>query len=417
REQYAEIIGQPGKYITYSFFPERGVRNIQLNVLVDEQGNRHKMNEMVVFRSIPLGWMFGERFKDQTELNAFADTPKNKQLLEELLKTIDTYDTMKPEPGTRKTREKMIEKMLSILERVERTPVYVSHEDGVIDWLPQESTTYLFANPSRGKRIKATVRNNETTAVQQPLPVYPSHEYLSRMHPLAIQNPNGDIVRIRIENSWDLWPGNYWGLNRFRLGKHPNTMKPFEHYNNGAYTIHDDHGVIAQVVFRDLLWSYGEDVVYLYFLDKNGDGKIDREKELIGQVLYRISQDEITDLEPVIGRGMEKKDVTQRYVYTFMAGHDGERRHEEFYLCNAIESFITNELNRGFGQHSVLGYVNNQRSNILFLENRSMANLGRALSPESSLVAKYDIVALLRAAGRTYIERYVQEEGKASAQP
>ncbi|MBI5390002.1 hypothetical protein HZB02_00760 [Candidatus Woesearchaeota archaeon] len=215
------------------------------------------------------------------------------------------------------------------------------------------------------------------------------------------------MLKLRAENHWDLFPGYWWPLQNVEIGTSPNIWRPFDHYNNGGYSIEDAKGKIAEVKIQDFFLHYGDDVLFTYLLDKNGDGTLDTSTEVIGRVLRRVSHDEHADLEPIIGEGQAKKDITRRYTYTFMAGSDWERRAVEFYLCDAMESFMVNEINRGFGKHSDLGWVNFHRSNILLLENPTVPNLGRALTTESSSVAKYDIVALLRAAGRDYMEPYL----------
>jgi hypothetical protein len=133
---------------------------------------------------------------------------------------------------------------------------------------------------------------------------------------------------------------------------------------------------------------------------------------LIGQVLYRTSWDEGESLGRTIGLGKSKRDVSKRFIYSFMAGNDWQKREEEFYLCNAIETFMVNELHRGFGKHSDLGWIHAHRSNILLLETRSVPNLGRAITPESTIVAKYDLINLFRAAGRDYVNNYIVDEVK-----
>ena len=51
--------------------------------------------------------------------------------------------------------------------------------------------------------------------------------------------------------------------------------------------------------YSKFLLFYGQDVLYSYFLDLNGDGHINHEKELIGQVLQRTTFDKKTALEAV----------------------------------------------------------------------------------------------------------------------
>ena len=402
-EQFAKIIGKEDAFITYSFTPERGHRNSQLNVILDKDKNRTFVNELVTYRTFGIGWLWGTNFRAKTELNEFPQSQKNQAQFKKLSELITLYNN---ETVSLKERESIVRKMMEIEEQLDKTPIMVSYEDGIFDILPQESTTYLFSNPSvkgqpKGQKIKNTKLHKGE---------YPTLASISDLRLLKVHNPNGDIIRMRVENFWHLWPGNWWFLNKIKLGTPPNILKPFAHYNNGGYEITDSRGTIAKISIEDFILHFGNDVLYKYYLDKDGNGKIDEEKELIGQVLYRVSQDEGQTIEKEIGKGREKKDITKRFIYTFMAGHDFGRRFEEFYLSNTIESFIVNELNRGFGKHSDLGWINNQRSNILLINSRTVPNLGRALTPESSLVAKYDIIALLRAAGRNYIEKYVSDK-------
>jgi len=383
RERFAELIGKPGKFITYSFVPERGYRNIQLNVLQDENKKRTIVNELVTHRAFVLGWLWGPDYRAGTELNEFADTAENKKKLEQLLALIDTHDTT---DLSKQDRVKIVKQMVELEQSLEKVPIYASIEDGIVDMLPQESTTYLFHNPS------LTTPSTRSTTAKSPL-----------LPPFALKDPNGQSVSIRVENFWDLWPGNYPVLNKITLGNHPNIIKPFARVNNGGYILRDSKGDIAKIVIEDFILHYGDDLVYRYYLDKDGNGRL-TDNELISRVLCRVSHD-----QKELAEG-DNKDRTQRFMYTFMAGTDWEKRREEFYLCNTIESFIVNELNRGFGKHSVIGWINNQRSNILLLEDRTLRNMGRALTPESAMVAKYDIVALLKAAKRDYIDQFVSEK-------
>jgi hypothetical protein len=407
-EIYAEILGKPGKFIRYSFTPERGLRNIEFNVLEDVGGNRTLVNELVTHRMKGLGWFLGINYRSGTELNEFPASPKNKRLTGLLFENIRRYD--RTLGLTKSEREGLVKQILTIEQQLEKIPVFVSHEDGFLKILPQESSTYLFGNPGFFQRLKLDFDFFKKSEFIAGNSKYPTWKSISDYSNFNVNNPNGDIVKIRIENSWDLMPGNYFFLNQIAIGTHPNILRPFAHYNNGGYTIKDDAGDMAKIVIQDFWFHYGDDVLYKYYLDKNGDGKIDLETELIGSVLYRTSQDEKADLHGVFGEGSKKRDVTKRHIYTFMAGHDWDRRREEFYLCNTIESFIMNEINRGFGKHSDIGSINNQRSNILLRENSTVPNLARALTPESSLVAKNDIVALFRAAGRSYIDKYISAQ-------
>lgn len=409
-EQFGELIGRAGGFFVFSVIPERGYVERQLFVIEDERGGKTCTGELIEHR----GWLglFGnEAYRAGTELLEFADTEANRRACERLLSVVQELHEVRGS-GDMAERERLVAEMLEVETAFERLPVYRSVEDGFLDWLPQESTFYLFASPSLLERVSRSV----------PLVgprVYPSAQRRSiypDMHdgrpapspPVELLAGDGPRARLRVENAWDLWPGDYWGLSAIELGQSPDVLRPFSHYNNGGYRIFDDLGEVARVEIEDFLLHYGLDVVYGYYLDKNADGRIDRESELIGRVLYRTSRDESVDLEPLIGVGREKRDVTQRALYTFMSGHDPERRFEELYLCNAIDTLMVDALNRGHGKHSFLANIKGQRSSYLLLKERSIANLGRALNLESGIVAKHDILALLRAAGRDYVDAYVR---------
>jgi hypothetical protein len=90
-----------------------------------------------------------------------------------------------------------------------------------------------------------------------------------------------------------------------------------------------------------------------------------------------------------------------------MAGSNDSSLAEDFYLCGAVESFMINELDRGYGEHTNLGWVYHHRSSIQLLESQSFLSLSRVVTPGSSLAAKYDVVNLFRAADRGYVDQFV----------
>ncbi len=420
REQQAELMGpgsERGRFITYSFIAERGLRNVQVNVLEGEDGRLSLVNELVTRRWPGHGWLWGDAYRTGAEINQFAKTPRNVTLEARFVSLIREYHQTASHDA--KGREALINEMADVEAKLEKVPVIATHEDGIVKWLPQESTIFLFSNPGFAYRSFHKVKAMPGSAT----PVLPAKEQWTTFDDSEIANPGGDPVRLRVENEWDLVPGRIWGLSGIRLGSPPNQWWPFWHRNNGGYTIEDGRGAVAKVRIKDFWIHYGDDLLYEYFLDKNGDGRIDELRELIGQVLYRISRDEDPELEGAIGAHEGKKDVSQRLIYTFMAGRDPElqssnpqeretalktAREVDFYLCSAVESFIIDQVNRGFGQHSELGMINQHRSNILVLEAPTVPNLGRALTPESTIVAKQDIAALLRAAGRDYVDAYLK---------
>ncbi len=404
------------KFITFSFIPERGWNDRELHVLMDENDDLHLVNELVTYRHNPLAAIWGTNFRSGTALYDFDDTPENNKKKKRILDGIQKY--MHSELSL-EDREDFIDELLGEFDKLDRTPVYVSHEDGIIKWLPQESTTYLFSDPTVLERRGQDwhdwmawwgLEESPTTVSAKAKPVQPEKEQLVRSKPLPIDNPDGSLPNIRVEQHWDFWPGNYPLLNRITFGSERDVIRPFGHENNGGYTIEDSHGVIARVDIQDFMLYYGNDVLYLYYVDKNGNGVIEEDIELVGKVLYRTSHDETADQERQIGEKRAKTTITKSFFYTFMAGANWDTRFEDFYLCNAVESSMPNELNRGFGKHSRLGWINHQRSNILLLEARTVPNLARALTPESALVAKDDLIALLRAAGRDYVEGYIKKD-------
>ena len=84
---------------------------------------------------------------------------------------------------------------------------------------------------------------------------------------------------------------------------------------------------------------------------------------------------------------------------------DFEKGLEYFKLCGYIESMLPDQVNHGFGKHSLLGYINAQRSDIMLFNELTIENMSRALTQESTLVAKYDIVKALAAARRPICQR------------
>lgn len=414
-EQFGELIGQPGGFLSYSVLPERGYTERQLFVIESADGVKTCSGELIERRGW-LGLLGNDAYRARTELLEFPAVEANRRHCERLLGVVQALHEIKAS-GDMAPRERLVSELLEVETGFERLPVYLSVEDGVFDWLPQESSVYLFASPSLGERIAlgVPVLGGAAQPSAGRRPVYPQVPDGRLGPPAALELlPSGaETARLRVENDWDLWPGGYAGLSGVALGSSPDVLRPFAHRNNGGYRLVDGLGEVARVEIVDFLLHYGLDVVYRYYLDKDADGRIDPEAELIGRVLYRTSRDESMDLEPLIGVGQEKKDVTQRALYTFMAGQDWERRFEDLYLCNAIDTLMVDALNRGNGRHSLLANIKSQRSSFLLLKERNIANLGRALNLESGIVAKHDIVALLRAAGRDYVDAHVRSAAAA----
>jgi len=383
REEFAEIVvgphsKLPQKYTVYKFIPERGHEEKEILVIEQEKGTRIMINRLIDVRSFGLGWLFGKNFRGGTFLESYGERDPEK--IEEVLRKIEQLDTV--ETRNKAEREKVIRAILELENSIPKKTIYRSYEGGIVDIFPQESTIYLTHVPSFLERTK--------------------HFWGFDRH---------DKHRLRVENYWDLWPGNYWPLNKIKFGSGKNIAVPFGKCNNGGYTLEDKFGVVAQIDIKDFLLFYGQDVLYSYFLDLNGDGHINHEKELIGQVLQRTTFDKKTALESIHEEKTES-DVTKTVNYSFMAPDaDIERGARFFNLCGYVESFIPDQIHRGFGKHSLLGLINEQRSDIMFYRDLTIKNMSRALSQESVLVADHDIVNVLVATRRPYAKEVAEAYG------
>ncbi len=408
-EQYAELIGdsrEKEKLWIYEWNEDRSLKHTQLNVIEDENGNKNFVNVLDTFRDnpfyvIPLGTFAGGlKYRDKTLLSEFAKTPENNKKFSELIEAIKNYDTT---TGTSaRQREQLVRKIIALEEGLDKKVVISSHEDGIIDWFPQDSSIYIGLEPNLIQRVLSCFGKNSIEQSKSN-PRYPTEDEIKNVNEIPFpNNPNKDIVKIRVKNHWDLIPGYIPGLAA--IGGRSN---PFTRRNNGGYTIEDDRGVIAQVKIQDFWLYYGDDLVYKYYLDKNGDGKIDSDKELIGKVLYNVSRSDKIAKEAK-NKSDGPRDATLRVHYAFMAGSDWKSRFEDFYLCNAIESTMMDQVERGFGKHSELGFINHARSNILLAEHQSIANLARVRTPTSTAVATLDAKRLFNAAGRDYINNYLK---------
>jgi len=381
-EQLAEIILEtaragsttkaPQSHTVYEFLPERGTREEQITVITNPDKTRTTHNKLTELRSMPLGWLFGIKFRAGTTLEEYVHTSENERLMRRFLADIKELNS--PESRDPTFREHLIKRIVEFEDEIARRVVYASFEDGIIDWFPQESTIYLGRNPGFWERQK---------------------------HNLGFGRHDG--FRFRVENYWDLWPGRFPILSGIHFGSGDNVVYPFDKFNNGEYVLEDKFGEIAKIDIRDFILYYGQDTLYSYYLDLNGDGRIDESRELIGQVLFRTTHDERMDLENLVGRGKPKRDVTFTTHYSFMTPDSDMRRGLElFNLCGFLETFMPDQTNRGYGKHSMLGYINEQRSNIMLFNNLSVENMSRALTEETSLIAIYDIVNVLISARRPY---------------
>ncbi|MGA1869947.1 MAG: hypothetical protein ACMUJM_15545 [bacterium] len=386
REQIAEIIGGEGsksseKYTVYKFIPERGSQQVEITVTEDDNGNKNMENRLVELHYGPHGWLFGKIFRRGTLLQEYKKDAVNDGLIQKYLHYIKSLNSQ--ESTERATREKIIRDAMQSDKDIKVMPIYSSYEDGIVDLLPQESSIYLGEQPGFWEKLKNSVGIN------------------TKGHYL-----------LRVENYWDLWPGRYPWLAKMSIGDGDNVIYPFDKYNNGGYVIKDRQGDIARIDIKDFILFYGQDVLYQYYLDLDGNGKIDKNKELIGKVLCRATHDEKINLEKVIGKGEPKRDITVTVNYSFMApDSDMEKGLEYFKLCGYVESLMPDQINRGFGKHSMLGYINQQRSDIMLYLDLKIENMSRVLTQESTLVAKYDIVKVLQASQRSYAREVSQKYG------
>jgi len=387
REQFAEIIlGEKSKapqdYSVYKFIPERGTKEKEITIVENVDGTRQMENRMTELRTWPLGWYWGKVFRKGTFLEDYARNPENEKNMEEFLKTIKVLNSV--ETKEKAKREQMIWEAIKLEDEIKKNTIYTSFEDGIVDLLPQESSIYVGHYPGFFERWK---------------------------HNLGFGTWK-DRNRLRVENYWDLWPGNYWLLNRISFGSGDNVLSPFAKYNNGGYEIEDKFGKIAKIDIRDFILFYGQDILYSYYFDLNGDGELDEEKELIGQVLCRVTHDERINLESLVGEGKPKSDVSFTINYSFMSPTpDLEKGIDYFNLCGYVESCMPDQINRGFGKHSMLGFINEQRSDIMLYKDLTIENMSRALTQESTLVAKNDIVKVLIAAKRPYAKEVAESYG------
>ena len=385
KEQLAEIILGPGakarrSYRVYKMVPERGRDEVEVTVLADDDGTLTAVNRMTERREWLLGWLWGKGFRDGTWLEAYLDHSDSRKRMSRFLETVRVLDSSETvDPGR---REKAILEARRLSRAVPTRPVYFSYEDGFFDILPQESTVYLAHEPGWTERVADAVRGDSKA------------------------------VRLRVENHWDLFPGRYPLLRRIHLGSGENVVYPFDKYNNGGYRIRDRYGEIARIEIQDFILHYGQDLVYHYYLDRSGDGRIDPDTERIGTVLCRTTHDERLNMEAVGGTDRPGADVTFTLHYSFMAPDDDpEAGIAAFRLCGYIETMMPDQVNRGFGTHSMLGYINQQRGDIMLYTDLRIENMSRVLTQESTLTADADIVRVLAAARRPYARQVARAYG------
>ena len=413
KEQIAELIETaeekaPQKYRVYKFVPERGTKEKEVTIVENPDGTRTIENNMTELRTWGIGWYYGKVFRAGTSLEDYKQKQERLEdpnIIAETIRLISSREKEDVKKGEemlnntsfsgliqilnnteikgRTEREKIINKMLEMEQNKQKDSIYSSFEDGIIDLLPQESTIYLAHKPGLGERTK---------------------------HWLGFGRH--DKNRLRVENHWDLWPGRIYGLDWISFGEGKNVLYPFHKYNNGGYTLKDKFGDIAKIDIKDFFLFYGSDILYKYYFDLNGDGKLDKKNELIGEVLCRTTHDERLSLKHLVGEGKPKVDVSFNIHYSFMSPtSDLEKSMKYFNLCGYVESCMPDQINRGFGKHSMLGYINEVRSDVMLFNDFNIQNMSRSLTQESTLVAKDDIINVLNAAKRPYAKKAAEHYG------
>ncbi len=387
KEQFAQIIvggdsKAPQSYRVYKFVPERGLKEIEVTVASDADGSTVMENRMTEVREHLLGWLWGKEFRAGTFLEQYIQRVENQKQIEQFLDSIRILDSK--QTIDRAERETIIEQAMELSAQIETIPLYMTYEDGFFDIFPQESTIYFAHHPTFGERFKDALLGKS------------------------------EHIRMRVERYYDLFPGRYPGLRRVHFGQGDNVVYPFDKHNLGGYSIKDKYGELARIDIQDFILFYGQDLLYSYYFDLNGDGILDEKTEFIGSVLCRSTHDDRIELEQLIGEGRPKTDVTFTTHYSFMAPkEDIEQGLEHFKLCGYVESMLPDQVNRGFGKHSLLGYINEQRSDIMLFHELNIENMSRALTQESTLVAKYDIVKALITAKRPYAQEIAETFGVA----
>ncbi|MBI5804105.1 hypothetical protein HY450_02585 [Candidatus Pacearchaeota archaeon] len=388
REQFAEIVvgtGEkskaPQKYMVYKISPERGSKDKDIDVRENVDGTKEIINRLIELRGFPLGFLFGKHYRTGTVLEDYGKDPKNKKLEKEVLEKIKVLDSQAARDAS--TRERILEELTVLEEQMENITTYSTFEDGFLKVLPQDSVSYLGSYPSITERIKHWAGFGRK-----------------------------ERHRLAIENNLDLWPGYFPLLSELSIGSGKDRVYPFDKYNNGGYTIKDKYGKIGSIEIEDFMLRYGQDVLYSYFLDLNGDGELDKEKELIGQVLCRMTHDERRTLEESISGKKQDRNFTYTINFSFMApDNDLKKGMEYFRHCAQMETMMPDQIHRGNGQHSLLLLINDQRSDLILYDDLSIQNMSRALTQESTLAAKYDIIKILNATQRPYAHELAQLYG------
>ncbi|MEZ7890284.1 MAG: hypothetical protein QMC67_00920 [Candidatus Wallbacteria bacterium] len=232
--------------------------------------------------------------------------------------------------------------------------IYGSRESGLFGLMPQGSNYSFFKDP-------------ETF-----------FETVSGYFSDNSQKSTSEVYNFKITQFWDTFP---W-----------RTL-------NGGYKIIDKTGELAMIKIEDFWFNYDNDVVYWYYLDKDGSGVIDEKNECVGKVLFSVMS-KADDARA--GGGKENKDISYTVNYSFMAGSNVSTAAADFILCGDIEVMMPDQIFDGFGQHSYLGYVEEKRDDIMLYLDRSVENLDRTIKEDDTLGSKKSIVRLLKAASRKY---------------
>lgn len=375
-------------FLIYRIEPERGLNEFETNVL-RLNGQKKLINRLTESRMEFLGRFWGLNFRRGTVVEHYVAQEDNAKI-KEFFDLIDRFNRTKSTDA--KERVKLIEMIKNTEAAIPRKPIYKTYEDGIIKLFPQESTIYLCSNPGWWERTGFNiVENLEQLKARLTLGLWPK-----KVHKEGV---------LRIENHFDFFPGNIPLLNKLKYSTPTRILSLFDKVNNGGYEIIDNVGTLARVDMQDFWLKYDKDVVYNYYLDKDGNGKIDKTKELIGKVLYHTARKEDSSNSLAT--------VQDRKVLTFMGGFetDSEKRDRDFLMCAYIESMMPDQLNRGYGKHSNLGHINEARSSIILYGKPSFTNLSRAVEFENSLVAAHDIYEVLYAGQRPFAKKFLEKSG------
>ncbi len=221
------------------------------------------------------------------------------------------------------------------------------------------------------------------------------------------------------------WPGPWWqldllpqGINldlhadrdgktnhRVRISWDKTGLFPWR-WLNGGYIARDSVGELFRIRIRDHWLHFKNQLEYLYFLDLDGNGKIDRELELIGQVNYLPADSPLKESfkrkGDVVLTRERTEEFTRNKTYVFRVGADPERSMEDFWLCDAIEKMIPDAINKGFARDSHLAYIERARDDFILTHELTPAALHSAVNQEDALAWKAAVVKLLETTQRPY---------------